>query len=381
VGENSPSSSKNIPLHNNEAVPLTISGITLSNPDYTETNNCKGSVVANGYCTITVTLTPSVLGADNGTLSVTDDASNSPQTATLTGTGVLPVTLSNTSLSFGKVNENGPSTSKNITLHNNEAVALTISRIAPSNPDYTETNTCSGSVAANGNCVIKVTFTPRILGADNGTLSVTDTASNSPQTASLTGTGTGAVASLSPSSLSFASQPVETTSAGQAITLTNTGNLTLTLNTTSLHLAGTNAGDFAQNNTCTLPVAAGGNCTIAILFTPSATGPRAASLTITDNASGSPQSVSLSGTGTHDVILSWTPSATPGVAGYYVYRGMASHGESATPLNSTPIFGTTYTDVDVNAGKTYYYVVSAVASNDVIQSANSTEVSATVPSP
>jgi titin len=89
--------------------------------------------------------------------------------------------------------------------------------------------------------------------------------------------------------------------------------------------------------------------------------------------------VSLSGTGIHDVILSWTASTTTGVVGYNVYRGTTSGGESATPLNSSPVNGTTYTDTTVQAGQTYYYVVTAVASNDVTQSADSNEVSATVP--
>jgi len=300
VGEKSPSSPKNIPIHNYEAEPLTISGITLSNPDYTETNNCNGSVAANSYCVITVTLTPSALGADNGTLTVIDNASNSPQTATLTGTGVLPVTLSNTSLNFGNVGEKSPSTSKNITLYNNGAAALNIS-ITLSNPDYTETNTCNGSVAAEGTCVITVTLTPSALGADNGTLSVTDTASNSPQTATLTGTGTGtgAIASLSSSSLSFASQAVSASSAAQTLTLKNTGNAALSL--TSITLTGTNASDFAQTNTCGASVAAGGSCTISVTFTPTASGTRTAVVTLTDNAAGSPQTVSLSGTGTAPV--------------------------------------------------------------------------------
>jgi fibronectin type 3 domain-containing protein len=106
-----------------------------------------------------------------------------------------------------------------------------------------------------------------------------------------------------------------------------------------------------------------------------------ASLSITDNASGSPQAVSLSGTGTHDVILSWTPSTTPAVAGYNVFRGTTADGESSTPLKATPIVGTTFTDENVTAGATYYYVITAVASDDATQSASSNEASVTVPTP
>jgi fibronectin type 3 domain-containing protein len=118
-----------------------------------------------------------------------------------------------------------------------------------------------------------------------------------------------------------------------------------------------------------------------VMFTPSVTGAEAASLSIADNSSDSPQTVPLSGAGTHDVILSWTASTTPGVIGYNVYRGTTSGGPYPTQLNSTPVNGTTYGDETVQAGQTYYYVVTAVASDDVTQSGNSDQASATVPSP
>jgi hypothetical protein len=212
-------------------------------------------------------------------------------------------------------------------------------------------------------------------------VTITDNASGSPQTVSLSGTGTGtaALVSLSPTSLAFGNQPVDMTSSAQTVTLSNTGNAALSI--TSLALTGTNASDFAQANTCGSSVAAGANCTIAVMFTPSVTGTEAASLSIADNRSGSPQTVPLSGAGTHDVILSWTASTTSGVVGYNVYRGTTSGGESATPLNSSPINGTTYSDETVQAGQTYYYVVTAVASDDGTQSAYSNQTSSTVPSP
>jgi hypothetical protein len=166
------------------------------------------------------------------------------------------------------------------------------------------------------------------------------------------------------------------TSTAQTVTLSNTG--TAALSITSLAPTGTNASDFTQSNTCGSSLAAGANCTIAVMFTPSIAGTEAASLSIADNASGSPQTVSLSGAGTHDVILTWTASTTSGVVGYNVFRGATSGGESTTPLNTSLINGTTYCDATVQAG-TYYYVVTAVASNDVTQSGDSNEVSATVP--
>jgi Abnormal spindle-like microcephaly-assoc'd, ASPM-SPD-2-Hydin len=132
-------------------------------------------------------------------------------------------------------------------------------------------------------------------------LTITDNASGSPQSVALSGSGTttsAAVVSLNPTSLSFGNQQVNTTSAVRAVTLTNSGNAALTIN--SVGLNGSNSGDFRQQNTCpssSSTLAAGASCTISVTFTPSAESSRSASLTITDNASGSPQSVALSGTG------------------------------------------------------------------------------------
>jgi hypothetical protein len=307
-----------------------------------------------------------------------------------TGTPTAAVaSLSPSSLTFTSQAVGTTSAVQTITLKNtgNSALTLTSLALTGTNPgDFAQTNNCGASVAAAANCTISVRFTPSASGSRTASLSITDNASGSPQTASLSGTGTQsaatgtvALASLSPTSLAFGNQAVDVTSTAQTVTLSNTGNAALSI--TSLAFTGTNASDFAQTNTCGSSLAAGAKCTIVVMFTPSVTGTRAASLSVSDNASGSPQSVPLSGVGTHDVILSWTASTTPGVVGYNVYRGTTSGGPYPTQLNSTPINGTTYSDETVQAGQTYYYVVTAVASNDVTQSANSAPASACVPSP
>jgi hypothetical protein len=200
----------------------------------------------------------------------------------------------------------------------------------------------------------------------------------SPQAASLSGTGTTSTVSLSATSLSFGNQSVDTTSTAQTATLTNTGAGALSI---SLTFTGINASDFGETDTCGNFVAAGAQCMIAVMFTPSGGGVRTATLSIASNATGNAATASLSGTGTHDVILSWTASATAGVIGYNIYRGTTPGGEGPTPLNSTPISDITYIDENVAAGATFYYVITAVAADGVTESADSNEVSATVPSP
>jgi hypothetical protein len=81
----------------------------------------------------------------------------------------------------------------------------------------------------------------------------------------------------------------------------------------------------------------------------------------------------------HAANLGWTASTTPNVT-YNVYRATASTGPFTTPLNSSPITGTTFTDTTVQAGQTYYYVATAVASG-IESAASSPPIQATIPSP
>lgn len=328
--------------------------------------------------------TPTTAGTSTVTLSATNPYGTGKATLTITITGGAVVRLSPASLAFGSEPVGNAAAAQTITLTNGGSAALSISSIVltGTNPgDFAQTNNCGSSVAAGTHCTISVTFKPTATGARTASVTLTDNAAGSPQTVSLSGTGgtSGATVSLSPSSLNFGNELVDVISLSQVVTLKNTGSVAVSI--ASIAFTGANATDFTQVSTCGATVAAGGTCTIAILFAPLASGARGASLAITDNASGSPQSVSLSGSGTHDVILTWTASLTSGVAGYNVYRGTTPGGESSTPLNSTPINSTTYADENVVAGASYYYVVTTVSLNNGAQSARSTETSAKVPSP
>jgi hypothetical protein len=181
---------------------------------------------------------------------------------------------------------------------------------------------------------------------------------------------------LSPASIDFGRLGVDTTGAPEDISLTNSGNAPLTL--TNLAFTGANPTDFVENNNCGSSLAVGAQCTIGVTFTPSASGARSAALSVSDSATTSPQTVSLSGVGSHDVTLSWAPSATVGVVGYNVYRGNTSGGESSTPLNPAPISGSSFTDENVTSGVTYYYVVMSLTSDGVTSPA-SNESAATIP--
>lgn len=110
----------------------------------------------------------------------------------------------------------------------------------------------------------------------------------------------GPSATLSPSSLMFPVRRVGSPSPSKAITLTNTGNVTLTIS--SITITGASAGDFSQTNNCGSSVGAGASCTINVTFLPTAAGSRTAAVSVADNAPDSPQSAALSGTGTVVVL-------------------------------------------------------------------------------
>jgi hypothetical protein len=295
VGTNSVAQTITLVNNATATATLAISSITASG-DFSQTNNCPSSLAVSMSCTINVTFRPTAMGTRNGTMSVTDNASDSPQTASLRGTGIAPVaSLSPTSLSFGNQMVGTTSAAQVVTLTNTGTASLSIASIATSG-DFAQINNCPSTLAVNVNCTINVTFTPTATSTRNGTLSVTDNASGSPQTVSLGGTGIAPLVKLLPSSLYFGNQAVGTASAARAVTMTNTGTASLSISGIAI------SGDFAQANNCASALAVNASCTINVTFAPTAKGARTGTLSVTDNASGSPQTVSLSGTGLAPIV-------------------------------------------------------------------------------
>jgi hypothetical protein len=136
-----------------------------------------------------------------------------------------------------------------------------------------------------------------------------------------------------PTNVSFANQAVGTASAAQSVTLSVSGPVALTIY--GITIAGSNPGDFAQTNTCGSTVAAGANCTINVTFMPTAAGARSASLIVSDNASGSPQTLSLSGTGTTVQATSGVLFDAIGSSALYLETGQAAAQDLQTQISGT----------------------------------------------
>jgi len=273
--------------------------ITGSNAnDFSHTNTCPSALPPGSRCSIEVTFMPTQIGPRTTSVTITDNAVDSPQSVALSGTGVVSgpnVTLSNKSLTFATQLVGTTSTAQSVTLSNYGTVALNISSInvTGSDPgDFIQTNTCGGLVASGASCTISVTFKPTQGGTRTAALSIIDNGPGSPQTVLVRGVGT--VVQLSPASLSFGNVPLGTSTTAST-TLTNTGSTTLSI--TRIVIAGADTDEFRQTHTCLTGLGAGKSCIITVTFTPREKGRDSAEVSISDNDITSPQQVPLSGAG------------------------------------------------------------------------------------
>jgi sugar lactone lactonase YvrE len=304
--------------------------------DFTQMSGC-GIIAANGgTCTVTFTFTPQSAGALTSTFSIHDlNHPESPLTVLLSGNGTAVVTppmatLTPAAADFGSITVGSATSSQTFTLANTGTTPLDVTSvtIGGANPDSFQVvggNCVTGHISivrsasrlplvrgranpsdvpplpAGSTCTTVVVFSPTTAGSLTGTLTIVDQAGT--QTSTLTGTGVAPtpppapVATLTPATLNFNSVTTGSSSAAQKFTLSNTGSAALSI--TSISLGGTNATSFVVGtNTCGTTLAAGSSCIIPVTFTPTAVSSATGTLTVADNAPGSPQTSSLSGTGT-----------------------------------------------------------------------------------
>src|SRR5271157_709151 len=293
---------------NSGGAALSVASITASG-DFAATDNCLPGLAAGAQCAISVTFAPTAAGILTGVLTIADNALASPQTVSLTGTGVVkPVaSFSASSLVFGSQPLNTTSSPQTLTLNNSGNASLQISSMGATG-DFSVTNNCSAALGAGASCTISVSFTPAAAGTMVGAVNITDNAGDSPQNVALTGTGIAPVASVSLSSVSFASQRVGSTSSSQSLMLSNSGSATLTIS--GVTVSGPNAADFSLQNQCAGSLAAGMSCGMTVAFTPTSAGARRATLNLATNAGSSPQSVALNGVGADFSLAPSVGSAT-----------------------------------------------------------------------
>jgi hypothetical protein len=218
------------------------------------------------------------------------------------GPSSLPAaTFAPASLQFGSEAMGSTTDPQSVLVRNMGSAALSVSSITVTG-DFAQTNDCGASIPAAGSCSFSVTFTPTSLGQRSGTLSVADNGLSSPQAVQLAGTGLGVTASLTPGSLTFAAIAVGLTSNTQPVTVVNTGNMPLHISSIQV------SGSFTQTNNCGASINPAGSCTVNVSFSPLAAGASSGMLTISDDAIGSTQTVSLNGSGS-DFSVTGNPNS------------------------------------------------------------------------
>ena len=275
------------------------------------TNPCANltpTIAAGANCTVNVTFTPSSAGGKTASLSVSSNGGNG--TVSLGGTGVAPIlSLSPASLAFGSVQVGQASAAQQVTVSNTGNASMNVTSILSTGTDNTMfsvavggTNPCANltpTIAAGANCTVNVTFTPSSAGGKTASLSVSSNGGNG--TVPLSGTGTAPGISVTPAGpINFGSIQTSLTSTPTQVTISNTG--VGPLNVSGITLGGTNPGEFAVATggtracaTLAPTIPASDYCTVNVTFTPTTVGNKAASLTVTSNAS--PAGVTLEGIG------------------------------------------------------------------------------------
>jgi hypothetical protein len=380
-GIDTTSPEQSVTLTNTGAAPLAIASIASAG-DFAQTNDCGSSLSIGNACTANVTFGPTVDGPRAGMLTFTDKASVVPQMIALSGTGtgagfrigVAPgssasqtVTAGQTaSYSLAFTSEGGfngvvtltcsgapvgascTATPDSLSLTSTSGATSTINvattavaMVAPTAPKSTPTRrvffrsdfnlTWMGLLLCAFFMLSTLAVVSRrarqrtwlVLSATTVLVSIWVGCGGGGSAS--TGPLPAPAATISPSSLAFSSENQGASSPVQSVTLTNSGGAVLSI--TAISVGGANASDFLQTSGCGSSVVAGGNCSIGVTFAPQATGSRSATLSIADNAAGSPQLVNLTGTG--------APPATP--PGSYTITVTATSGSlvQGMPLTLT----------------------------------------------
>lgn len=275
-------------------------------------------------CDIGYTIQPTVTGTFQAEVDITGQVNGQtvteklPMTATAVPPAPAPVVLP-TQLIFRSASV-GSSEMMPVTLSNTGtaplSLALPFAFTGPNAADFVETDNCPSSLpppnqqtTPDSSCTVDVAFAPQTAGAKLANLAIADNAPGSPQLIALSGTAVAPpIAQVNPSSWNFGSQSVGVSTAPETIAITNAGGTILNF-TQAIGIGGTNAAEFQQTNNCPVSLTAGSSCTVSVTFSPQVSGTFAATLNISNNATGSPQAVPLSGTGAASPQIQIVPAS------------------------------------------------------------------------
>jgi len=373
------SSSKSVTLTNSGTSNVTISQVTVNAVDTTTSGITLPVTLTPGQTqSMTVTFSPKKEETVSSDITVSTTQGSSAVVA-MSGAGTQAnLNLIPTSANLGNAAVNS-SSSQTILVSNTGNAVLTITQANVSGAGFSTSGlTLPLSINPGLSSTFNVVFQPAAAGPVSGSLSLISNAPTSPTAVSLSGTGVAAteLLSFSTTNLNFGNVNVGSSSTN-SVTITNTGNSNVQIS--SITESGT--GYSLSGASTPVTVSPSQSTTFSVIFSPATTGSLPGSVTVTSNATGSPATITLSGSGvqatTHSVALSWTASASSGVAGYNVYRSTTS-GTGYSKINGSLVTPVSYTDSTVASSATYYYVTTAVDGSGN-ESAFSNEAAAAIP--
>jgi hypothetical protein len=327
------STTQAVTVSNSGTTSATVSGVSTTG-DFSQTNNCA-TLAVGASCTVTVTFTPTTSGTRTGAVSITSNANNSPTSVSLTGSGIG----TNTNIALGRPATASSSVNGSLTpnlatdgdantywesannafpqwiqvdLGTTYSVGKVTLKLPPQSAWGTRSQTLQVQTSTNGTSFGTIASGSYQFTSPANVVNITVPATNAQfvriNVTANTGWPAGQVSELevypsggappnsaalsaNPSSLSFATQALNTTSGSQAVTVSNTGTASAAVSSVAV------SGDFLQTNSCGTSIAAGASCTVNVSFRPTASGTRTGTLTITSNATNSPTTVALTGTG------------------------------------------------------------------------------------
>jgi P pilus assembly chaperone PapD len=372
------SSSKGVTVTNTGNTNVTISQITVSGKDVSASGITTPLVLAAGQAKVmNVSFSPTTAENVTGNVTATSSQGSSAVIA-VSGTGVqAALGLNPSSVAFGSVAV-GSANSQTVQVSNPGTGVLTISQVKAAGSGFSTNGiTLPASINPGATSTFNVQYLPTAAGSVPGSVSIVSNAPSSPNAVALSGTGVAAIRTLAFTRTSIGFGNVATAgSVSESIGITNTGNSDVTIS----QIIASGAG-FGVNGAST-PVTLSPTQTLAIAptFSPGSAGSVNGTVIVTSNATGSPATVTLTGTGvqpsSHTVALSWNAS-TSNVTGYYVYRTTTSGG-GYLRITTSPLTSLAYVDDTVLSATTYFYVTTAVDENG-IESSNSNEAQAIIP--
>ncbi|WP_127360384.1 choice-of-anchor D domain-containing protein, partial [Actinacidiphila soli] len=331
----SSAAAQTVTVTNSGTASATVSGVAATG-DFSQTNNCS-TLAVGASCSVSVGFKPTAGGSRTGNLTVTSNANNSPTTVSLAGSGIdsttnvaagRPASASSSSSPYVASNLTDPDASTywesangsfpqwaQVDLGQNYSVGKVVLKLPPATAWSARTQTLAVQGSTDGSSFSTIvgsagyTFDPN---ANNNTVTITfnaataryvrvnitaNTGWNAGQLSDFqvfpsgSGGSSAATLSTSPTSLTYPSQALNTTSSAQTVTVTNTGTAGATVSGI------TTTGDFSQTNNCGTSIAANASCTVNVTFKPTASGTRTGDLSIASNASNGTTTVALTGTG------------------------------------------------------------------------------------